>query len=215
MATPKALIDSVISDVDGIDPTDVDNALLRAKYLRALQQIHNFVWNVREWEWTYKESAALSMTAGTNYVALPIDFGSIGQQGSLFDENRRIRLYPKAKYVIERMRRETSGSNSPIFAVWEGKIQIPYVVASTTPFRLFHRLRPPVLADGIVEMSIPDRWTDVVLYPGLVWKSMTKKQDDRQTWAQQFQAGLSQMASDENPSLHENVRMPLAIRGGW
>ena len=209
--TPRDLISIVISDYDSVDPTDSDNTALRAKYLRFLQHIYNYVWNVREWEWTYKE-APLTIVSGADSVALPTDFQSIGQQGTLFDSGGTP-LYPKARYVVERMRR--AGGGWGFFAVWGGKIQVPSIVSSDTLFNFFYRQRAETLADDTTEMVVPDRYAYTVFLPGLVFRSQEKKVDERKTWSEQFQAGLSQMAASENPSQHEVVRMPLAMRGGW
>lgn len=216
MASAKTLIDVVISDYDSVDETDSDNAALRSKYRRFLQHVYNYVWSVREWEWTYKESA-LSVLAGADNVALPTDFLSIGRQGSLFDTNRRVSLRPKAKWLVERVRREGSigGMTVDCFAVWAGKIQLPYVVSAATPLILFHRFRPETLVDNATEMTIPDRYAETVLLPALIWKAQTKKQDARPTWGEQFQAGLSEMAANENPLLNEPLKMPLAVKGAW
>jgi len=209
------LIDAVIQDYDAVDPTDVDNSPLRAKYLRYLQQIYNYVWNIREWEWTYAETL-INGNANQDYLALPETYLGMGQQGSLWNDSLRLRLYPKAKYFVERIRRENAqGSAVPIFGIWGGQIQLSYVMTTPTPFRLFHRILPETLTDDDTPFTIPNRWELVVLLPGLVWKSQTKKQDARPTWGQQFQAGLSQMAAAENPSQHELLRMPVAVRRGW
>jgi hypothetical protein len=210
--TPAAAISIIISDYDSADPTDADNAALRVKYLRFLQHIYSYVWNIREWEWTYKE-ATVTITAGNNYVALPTDFQSLGQQGSLYDQNG-LQFVPKARYIVERLRR-SGGSSTGIFAVWGGKIQLPYAVSATTVLTIFYRLRAETLADGSTEMTIPDRYAHTVIIPGLVFRAQEKKQDARETWSQQFNSGLSQMAAEENPSKFENVRMPLMMRGGW
>jgi hypothetical protein len=217
VAKPTTIIDEVISDYDDVDPTDADYATLRAKYRRFLQHVYNYVWNVREWEWTYKESSLTILSAGNN-VALPNDFLSIGQQGSLFDNGRGVALRPKAKWIVEKLRRQgpLGGLNADIFAVWQSKIQIPYTVGSNTAFTLFHRFRPDTLLDdGATEMLLPDRYAETVLKPALVWRSQTKKQDARPTWGEQFQAGLSHMAAAENPLLAEPAKMPLALKGVW
>ena len=209
------LIDTIIRDYDAVDPTDSDNAALRAKYLIYLQQIYNYVWNIREWEWTYAETP-ITGTAGRDYLDLPETFESMGQQGSLWNDSLRLRLYPKAKYFVERIRRENAqGSAVPIYGIWAGQIQLSYVMTSSTPFKLFHRVMPETLTDDDTPFVMPSRWEMVVLLPGLVWKSQMKKQDARQTWGQQFQAGLSQMAAAENPSQHELLRLPVAVRRGW
>jgi hypothetical protein len=216
---PGALVDIIITDYDGVDPTDADNALLRAKYIRFLQHIYNYVWNVREWEWTYKESA-LSMAAAANSVALPTDFQSIGSHGSLYQGT--LRFTPRPRYYVERLRGE-GGLQSTVFSVWGSKVQIPYTVSAITAFTLFHRFMPETMVDGPAEeppapptdMLIPERYVHTVLLPGLIFRSQEKKQDARKTWSDQFNAGLTQMASEENPGKFESARMPLAVRGGW
>lgn len=215
---PGALVDIVITDYDGVDPTDADNANLRVKYLGFLQHVYNYVWSVREWEWTYKESAVIA-DIGDYTLPLPTDFQSIGSQGSLFDDARRIRMSPKPRWMVERLRREgsMSGVGTPIFAIWSSFIQLPYIVPIGAAFTLFHRFAPEALVDGAEaeEMLIPDRYARTVLLPGLLFRTQEKKQDSRKTWSEQFNAGLAQMASEENPSKHEGVRMPLAVRGAW
>ena len=216
--TPRAAIDIVISDYDSVDPTDLDNSPLRTKYLHFLQHIYNYVWNIREWEWTYKE-APITVIANSGSAALPTDFQEIGSQGVLMD-SKRVQFFPKPKYVVERLRRAGNagfGSVLNIFAVWGGSLQLPYAVSTDTVFTLFYRMRPEMLADATpgVDMTIPDRYAHTVIIPGLIFRSQEKKQDARQTWSQQFNSGISQMAVAENPSKFENAKMPLARRGVW
>lgn len=214
--TPTTIIDEVIEDYASVDPSDADNVQLRKKYLRFLQHVYNYIWNVREWEWTYKESA-LSMLAGASSVALPDDFHSIGHQGSLFDDARRVGLIAKSRWEVERYRKQgnVGGLHLDIFAVWGGLLQIPYVVTSATSFTLFHRFTPEILLDDGSDVILPHRYVETVLKPALVWKVQTKKQDARPTWGEQFQAGLSQMAANENPMVNSPVKMPSASKGSW
>ena len=216
--TPTAAITSVITIHDDVDPSDPSTAALRTKYLSFLQQLHDYVWSAREWEWTWKE-ATLSVLANASSAALPSDFLSIGSQGALHDP-QGVRMRPVSRYVLERLLRGGGAGSRPaisVFSIWGGSVRLPFTATSTTAYTFFYRYRSPTLADGGIgaEMPIPDRYVNTVLIPGLIWKSMTKKNDARETWGQQFQAGLAQMVSEENPLNFAGMKMPMAIRGGW
>lgn len=221
MAHPQYIIDSVVSYHDDLGTGEAPAADLtrrRARILNALQFVYELVWNFREWSWTYKESAAFTIASGANSTAaittIMADFLNFGREGHLYDTDRKIRLDEKARYLVEALRRESSSSvNSRIFAIFDGKIQIPYTAPSTLNLIAFHRKKAETLADNSTEMVIPDPYADTVLLPGAIWRSQESKRDIRETWKAQFQEGLRQMCELENPGLSAPQKMPLANRG--
>ena len=220
LPAPLYVIDEVIQDYDSLDPSDGDYARRRVRLLGYLQKIHTYVWNFHEWNWTYKETP-FTITAGQNSkdlaTAIP-DFLEWGYNGSLFDTDRKIRLREKTMYVLERTRQQLGGTgfNYSYFAIFGGKIQIPYITPSTLNLTAFHRFYPAQLVDGTTPFTPGlDKYVDTVLIPGLLFRSQQSKQDARETWGQQFMQGLIQMSAVENPVKTGTRRMPLAVRGAW
>lgn len=220
MATPKGLIDNAISYYDDAEPDEAQNAKRRARLLLFLQHIYDYVWNYREWEFTYKEGAALVVLANGNNVALPTEYMEFSKRGSVFDTARRIRLQEVSIHLVERMRNELSSASgggvlNDGFAVSQGKIQLPYTVSSNTSLVPFYRIRAETLVDDTTPMLIPDKYANLVLLPGLVVRTQESKQDARETWGKQFVEGLSQMCMLEQPQKSAVRRLPLHTRGAW
>lgn len=218
--TPKDVIDTVIRDYDSVDPADADYAARRVRLLGYLQMILRYVWNFHEWNFTYKELAfTIAANANSADIATVLpDFLEFGYNGSIFDTDRKIRLREKTMYVLERTRQQmgSSGFNYSYFAVFGGKIQIPYTATSLLNLLAFYRFVAPTLADDTTPFTFGlDKYTDTVLIPGLLFRSQQSKQDAREVWGQMFQQGLVQMSTVENPVKTGTRKMPLAVRGAW
>lgn len=211
---PAAAITAVITYDDGGDPNDADNATRRAFLLNRLQMINNYVHNFRPWEWTFKEGD-VTVTVGQTSTALPTDFMEFSNEGAVHDAqgNEWVR---KGRGFIERLKKQgLSMVNSRCFAIWDGKIQIPYTVTgSSIVFTCYYRRRPEVLADNSTTMLIPDRYYDTVILPGLTARAQESKQDARDSWFGYLREGLAQMCALENPMMTRGMRIPSAIRGG-
>lgn len=214
----KDLIDDLLNYDDGVGASDGDNADRRQRALRWLRQVYHYVWGYRPWEWTYKESTGLTIASAANSTNLPTDFLEFSRTGLLHDTDRRIPLRWKSRYLIERYRREYSGGyNATVFAVWGGKIQIPYTAPSTINLMMFYRFKPEDINDetDATALVLPDRYAATVIAPALRYKSQVSKQDARDNWGGEFRDGLSQMVGFEFPEKASIRRMPLAVRGGW
>ena len=201
--TGKALIDNAIAFYDNVDPDDFDNAGRRARLVRYAQQVYNYIWNFREWSWTYEEDTT-TIDPPDAVTDLPDDFMEWGKNGSLFDTDRHIRLSEVSKLVLERRFREfTNGSiNMPIFSVWANQIHIPYAVTDTLNLTLFYRFIPDVIddTDDTNELTIPDRYMTTVVQPGLVSLTQLSKEDARDDWKGLFRASsLDNCVSETSP----------------
>lgn len=214
MASGKSIIDSAINFYDGVDADDADNSARRARLLNFLQHIYDYVWNYRTWQWTYKKST-ITITAGNDSVALPTDYAEFSPSGGLTDQSSRTRFYEISPLEMNRIRVEGPGSTLNVFSIFDGKIQIPAAVSANKIFDIFYRMRAETIADSTATLVIPDRYVNLVLLPGLIFRTQEGKNDARTTWKEQFQAGLSQMASLENPLKTRTVRWPMSYPRAW
>lgn len=233
MANPAGIIDSVVARVDGQAPSDGDLDARRLKLAEFLNQLNSYVHNYHEWEWTYYETT-FSIAAGADFAYIydtvtspgppPVvvagkipDFLEWGRQGSLY--TGQIPMWETSRAKIQRARRINAGPtrNPYAFAIWSGAIQLVAPLSSTTDYVAFHRIRAEQITDpdDTTELLLPDRYYQTVLYPGMIWKAMEGKQDQRETWANQFTEGLSQMSAIENPIKTQRCRLPLAMIGVW
>lgn len=212
-----ALIDQAITFYDDVGADDGHNTRRRSQLLLYLQHIYNYVWSFRPWEWTYTEATVIVTAVNGDFVALPADYLEFSHNGGLFDTARRIHMKEKPSHLIQKIRAEspTSGLSYAIFGVWAGKIQLPYTVTADTSFLAVYRKKAEVLTDAATELTIPDRYADTVILPGLVWRAQESKSDARETWAAQFREGMIQMCVQENPVKTGMRKMPLAVRGAW
>lgn len=208
MAGAKEIIDTIIRNWDGVDPDDADNAFRRTRLLQFLQSIYEYVWNFREWEWTCKEDT-VTITAGNNSVNLPTGFLELGHGGSVFQGSER--WAEASRYEFSRIRNQLT-SNPHVFCIYNGKLNIPRSVSVNTAFTMAFRFQADTLADSTNPFTMPPRYTNLVLIPGLAQQAEISKQDERDVWAKQFQAGLAQMCSLENPGRTEVRRLPHAVR---
>lgn len=208
MAGAKEIIDNVLQNWDGVDPDDADNAKRRARLLQFLQSIYEYVWNFREWEWTLKEDT-VTILAGNSSIALPTGFLELGRSGSVFQGSERWTEVSRHKF--ERIKNELT-SSPHIFCIYNGKLNIPRSVSSNTAFKMFFRFQADTLADTTNPFTMPPRYTNLVFIPGLAQQAEVSKQGTQDVWAKQFQAGLAQMCSLENPGRTEVRRLPHAVR---
>lgn len=225
--TPSAIITQLIEIVDGISSSDADNDPRRARILFWLQFINNFVHLYREWEWTYA-SAQLTILGsslaptydGGNKIVLPTNFLETSRHGGLYDTTGR-RWQEESVYMLQRLRAEGLNSDqASSFSIFNSRIQIPFITSSDLVFNLVYRMRPDVLVDDltapITEMTIPDRYKETVIIPGVIHKMKEAENDARTAqWAGYFTDGLQQMCERENPVQTRFRQWPKAIRRGW
>jgi len=223
---PAAIITEVMTAYDGVDGTDVDNVGRRARYLMWLQHTNNYVHMYREWEWTFA-TTTLTIIAdplnvaydGGNAIALPANFLEMSRNGGLCDSTG-LKWGEVSVYQMQRLRTEGLGNVSvPVFAIFGGRIQIPYVVTSDLAFTLIYRIAPDVLVDNVtppvIEMTIPGRYKDLVIIPGLIHRSQESKNDARvDRWAGYFTDGLAIMCARENPLQTKFKQFPGSLPGG-
>lgn len=215
--TDSAIISAVLNYYDAIDADDADNLGRRARLLRFLDQIYTFVWNIREWEWTFNEDT-VSISAGANTGTLPDDFMEFSRQGGLWSPDH-VRMTEVTRRQLYRYRNETAGStNTRIFAIAGGAVQLGYTASSAQVLPIAYRMISDSAAFTDTDADdpiIPAKYHATVLIPGLVYKAQVTKQDSRQNWAGEFKEGLAQMCAVENPSKTGVIRMPLSVRGGF
>lgn len=212
MADAGTIISNAISFYDGVDPDDADNALRRVRLLNFLQHIYDYVWNYRTWQWTYAETT-ITVGAGDDFVTLPDDYAEMSPSGRL--TLQRTSYHEISPLKMHRLRKEGPGSLLNVFSIYGGNINIPSAVSGSTIFDIFYRVRPEALTDDSTALVIPDRYANLVLLPGLIFRTQEGKNDARSTWKEQFQAGLSQMASLENPLKTAANRWPMSYPGAW
>ena len=214
--TDSDIIDRVLLDMDGIDPADSDNAARRLRMLHFLQQVYDYVWNFREWQWTYDEGT-VTLTANHNYAPLPTDFGAFGKQGGLWNADH-VRMSELSRRKLERFRNETSGStNTRVFAISGGQILLGYTPSSNSTLSIYYRIVSDSagFTDAGADLLIPAQYHATVLVPGLVYKAQVTKQDSRPTWSAEFRDGLAQMCMMEQPIMTSTNRLPLSVRGAF
>lgn len=230
MANPAGLFDEVIQVVDGLVASDGDNALRRARLLHFLRHLNAYIHYAREWEWTFEETA-FNVASGKDHAYLvdtevaPLtieagvipDFLEFGRNGNLYRGQTPMR--ERTRFIVQRMRRAYGssgyGNRSDVFAIWGGALQFPFTLSSAESFVAFHRVKADDIIDDDTELRFPDKYTRTVLLPALVWRAMEGKHDIRETWANQFTEGYSQMCGLENPVKTRQRTMPLAMIGVW
>lgn len=223
--TPKQVIDDVIQNHDGLDPADDAASGRIVKYLFFLQQMHDFIHNFREWEFTFFEDT-VTQSSGNDYADFPADFMEFGRNGGLWDPARRIRLEEVPRYSIFRMREEASNPVTlTTFAIGEGVLLFPFSANGDTTYKAVFRGTPPVLvyddppanpADpDPTTMLIPDKYRYTVVTPALVQRAQQSKQDARPDWLSILRDGLSQMCKVENPVKTSQRMFPLARKRAW
>lgn len=222
---PAAIITQVMNAYDSVDATDIDNSGRRVKYLLWLQHTNNYVHLYRDWEWTFATTALTILGDslavgydGGNKIALPANFLEMSRHGGLVDSSG-LKWDEVSVYALERIRTEGLGTvNRPVFAIFNSKIQIPYVTSSNIAFTLIYRTAPDVLADNATLMTIPDRYKDTVIIPGVIHRAQESKSDSRvDRWAGYFTDGLATMCARENPTQTKFKQWPRSIpgHGGW
>jgi hypothetical protein len=226
--TPQTVINQVLGAYDGVDWLDADNANRRATLLLFLQHIYDYVWNFREWEWTFCETD-LTAATGDNFAPLPIDPASppvwleFGRNGGLWGPDKR-RYREVSKYTLERYRQgqATLQRDAGIFTIAGGCIQLPAAATGSLVLTAFHRFAPEILVDAnepappaTYAFIMPARFVNTVLIPGLVFRMQESKNDARDTWGGQFRDGLAQMCAIENPMKTGTHRLPYAVPNAW
>ena len=211
---PKGLIDIAMRDYDKMDPDDTNFAGTRTAYLGFLQQVYNWIMNYREWPFTYDEQN-VTLTSGQDDAAYPTGFISFGRHGGLWDPARKIKLRELSAITIKRLREESTGADSLVFGIFDGRIQFPYTASATTTFRALFRIGPETLADGTTALVLPDYYIQTTLMPAFLVRTQESKQDARDSWKGYTRDGLGEMCRNENPMQTGIGRLPLAVRGAW
>jgi hypothetical protein len=207
--TGAEAISSVISYYDGSDPTDSDQDRHRLRLLHWLQHIYEYVWNYREWEWTFK-----SDSIDNN---LPADFMEFGRNGGLWSTETGERWHEESKYTIARLNKEARGTSQlKVFALSSGSLNGAIVTPINTPtnFDIYYRRIAETIADDEVALITPDKYCRTVILPGLIFRAQHGKNDARSEFGGMFREGLAQMCANENPVKTSMGRMPMALGPG-
>ena len=214
----KPIIDDVLQNHDGVDPTDAAATPRINKLLFFLQDVNDYVHNYREWEWTFTEGN-VTIPTNQNYGAYPTNFMEFGRNGGLWDPSRHIRLHEESRYRIERYRNETlvSLASAQVFGNWGGQIQLPFTnTGGTITYLAFYRQAPDILIyDNSTVLQMPDKYRYLIMTRGLVARAQQSKQDARGDWRDSLINGLSLMCATENPRKTSLQKFPASVRGAW
>ena len=212
--TPAGAIDIIMRDYDKVDPADSNNSALRTQYLGFLQDVYDYAFDFRDFEWTFDETN-VTLSSGQNSVALGTTFAGFGTHGGLWDSSRRVRLTERSKSYIKALREEGPLTDSLEFAIFDSKFQFPFTASSNITYRAFHRVRAETLVDNTTEMVLPDRWCRRIVLAGLRVRSQLAKSDARQDWKGLLKDGMGQLCRDENPLRSGVQKMPMGVSAGW
>src|SRR5262247_1488275 len=104
MAAPQDLIDAVISDDDGTDPTSLSAVPRRNALARKLHQMNTYVHNYRAWEWTFVRDT-ITLETGEDRAPLHDDmYMEFSRTGGAWRRDTGSRLYEMHRRFVENAR---------------------------------------------------------------------------------------------------------------
>lgn len=215
MASPTDLIEAVLADDDGTDPTSLTVINRRTALARKLHQMNAYIHSFRPWEWTYVSGETM-LEANMTLAGLPEDFQEFSETGGAWRRDTGQPLVERSKRIVEDYRRSGQYQFLKFFAIWGGAMNFTYThTGATIHLDLLYRTKPELIQDQGPEMLLPDKYVWTVLYPAFLARIKESKNDSRENWTEQLRGGLSEMCQQENPLKTEPRALPLARRRAW
>lgn len=110
------IITQVLAYTDNISPTDTDYADRRIRVTNLLQELFEEVVTASEWTWRRK-TAQLTVLATTGFIAVPSDFGQLGNYGGihLVESFTGSPLDHETEHVVRSARARNYQTSSPSY----------------------------------------------------------------------------------------------------
>lgn len=191
--TPAALIDSALTNFEGLDPNDGGNARARAQLLVLLQMTQDEVEDEREGLSYLYKSANVTILTGTNSIDVPSDFRDIGPEGSVWIPalNRELDGPLHQQEIITRRQGDVIESEVFCYAIWARKFQTITVAQDTVLQVNYLQLSPTLLDDTTDQFLMPPEFHTRVLLPGVLSKCNRIKDELRDTMGDIYEKNKS------------------------
>lgn len=221
--TCSELRDEILTDEDGVSPSDSDASDRGTFILRKIQQLVIDLYGRRKWRWR-KRTGSLTFTSGA--ADLPSDFGELGPYGGIFDSGTGEDLDETDETEIHMLRQRLS-TRTDIFAIY-GQNTSSGVQRANIPFNgsfsaaIVYLMAPPTLDyddtpitgnNDKLKIAVPAAYHELVLVPGLQWKLGRNKGSRRSTEYQaEYLEGVRLMATMEKQK-RTNARLMPTFSG--
>ncbi len=216
-----AAINQVLARGEDVPDTDADDDDRRVRALEDIVEIWVQVWLDRPWP-RKRKSAQLTMPANQGYIAVPVDFQSVGHYGGVFLNATGVRLdYVTPQELQEMKRMPGNATDDPSeYSLYDQETSTPFAMRLQTItnsneilFDINDEKIPPTLGDGDADdvnlNQLPEAYHKSVIIPGA--KALAKLNLGDITAEQfqtQMQRGLQIMRAGERPGMDTTAKLP-------